>query len=103
MFCHRCNAQNLDSSLNCAQCGASLLGKSVSDPETFAKNTRDDDNKIYGRTWATVFTLAYFLIAAMAIPELREDKTVFWLGSLVPIAIGHWFGRAVARAHNGGY
>lgn len=103
MFCHRCNAQNLDSSLNCSQCGASLLGKSVSDPETFAGRTRADDNKIYGRTWAIVFTLAYFFIAATAIPELREDKTIFWAGSLVAVAIGHLFGRAVARAHNGGY
>lgn len=103
MFCHRCNAQNLDTSLNCTQCGANLLGKSVSAPGTFAARTRAEDNRVYGRTWATVFTLAYFFIAATAIPELREDKTVFGIGALLAVGLGQLFGRAVARAHNGGY
>ncbi len=103
MFCHRCNAENLDVSLNCIQCGASLLGHSVSTPEAFANKTRPSDHRIYGRTWAFVFTLAYFLVAATVVPELREDKTVFWGGSLLAVVLGKLFGRAVARAHNGGY
>ena len=103
MFCHRCNAENLDVSLNCIQCGASLLGDSVSTPEAFANKTRASDHRIYGRTWAFVFTLAYFFIAATVIPELREDKTVFWGGGLLAVVLGKLFGKAVARAHNGGY
>jgi len=103
MFCHSCSAQNLDTSLNCTQCGASLLGSSVSDPQTFAARAKATDNRYYGHTWSVVFLLAYFFVAAMLVPELRENKYVFWGGSLVAVGLGKLFGRAVARAQNGGY
>lgn len=103
MFCHQCNSDNLESSKRCIQCGANLIGTSVSSPEDFANMTRADDSKVYGRTWATVFTLVYFLAVGMFMPEIREERWVFLAGGVIALVLGRMFGRSVARIHNGDY
>ena len=103
MFCHQCNTQNLATDLRCIQCGASLIGDSVSTPQEFALRYREHDAAMYGRTWAAVFTLGYLALAFIVIPEISDNRPFLLGGAALAAAAGRWAGRSVAKHHNGGY
>jgi hypothetical protein len=103
MFCHQCNTQNIATDMRCIQCGASLLGDSISTPEEFAKKFQDQDARVYGRVWAALFVLGYFVLTLIAIPEIVDSRVLLLGGAALAAAIGHFVGKAVAKQHNGGF
>ncbi|QYC09727.1 hypothetical protein [Brevundimonas nasdae] len=99
-FCnraHQCNTENLPTSLRCIQCGANLVGTSISSPTEFKKKHAQHDAVFLGRLYALGFSLAFLFIAFVVIPNI---------GSNPPLVVaGTWacglIGRAIGRKSSG--
>ena len=88
--------------MRCIQCGANLLGDSISSPAEFAQRYAGHDAVVYGRAWAAIFILGYLAIAFICVPEFAENRPLLLIGVVLLGAVGRIVGKAVAKHHNHG-
>jgi len=95
MFCNKCNSENLETSLNCAKCGASLVTSVVggSGSKAYQEAVRKLDAHWFGRIGGFVGAAlaAFFLKVVFA--DMYFDKQQIYLG----IVLGAFAGLIVGR------
>jgi len=96
MYCHQCNTDNLHTSLRCIQCGASLVGDSVSAPQDFKKTHSRDDAQFLGRLYALGFSLAFLFVGFVLIPDIADAPPLLAAGTWACGLIGRAIGRKSA-------
>ena len=79
MFCHRCNSSNLETSFRCIQCGANLIGDSVSTPNEFRKLVAPIDARIRKRFFGWAGSFIACMLFVMLANTLFEYE--YWVKS----------------------
>jgi hypothetical protein len=97
MFCHKCNSENLETSLNCTKCGDSLITSVVggSSSKIYQEATRELDAHWFGRIGGFVGAAlaAFFLKVVFA--DMYFDKQQIYLGIVLGAFVGLILGRFI--------
>lgn len=104
MICQRCNSQNLHTDLRCIQCGASLVGHSISNPEDFAKKAEPFDrafrSNVAANIGGAIFVFGFIVITGVMHPARLDSFSYLSFGATVSFVVGRFIGRLFASDKN---
>ena len=93
MFCPACNTQNSATSVNCIQCGTTLIYEAKGHSTSYIQGAQLVDSRIYGLVGCVVCLGLAFVLLNTVLSDLSLNEHLVYLGSIV---VGGIAGRVVA-------
>lgn len=99
MYCPRCQAQCLETSLRCNQCGADLILHTVGDSEIVRKHS-DAIARRYGNAVGGVIGVVLFIaLSQTVLASMYWDRAQISFGAALAGGIGALVGRWLVARH----
>lgn len=83
MFCPTCSTQNSATSVNCIQCGTTLIYEAKGHSASYIKGAMQVDSRIYGVVGVLVCLGFAFILLNTFLSDFSLDERLVYLASIV--------------------